>query len=126
VSDEDYIRQRLYQAIDALAVSAEPLHLRLEHVDNALAHLPDDYFGNDEDRALFLEIRAVLSDGAYRLDDELAMRLARQIRDLHGRYFPLIPERDVLDEFARRLGLDPLAPWVVEAARAALGSRSGD
>jgi hypothetical protein len=110
--------------MDALAVSAEPLPLRLEDAASALAPLPDDYFANGEDRGLFLEIRALLSDGAYRLDATVARTIAERIRDLHGRYFPLIPECDVLDDFARRLGLDPLAPWVVEAARAALGSRA--
>ena len=64
---------------------------------------------------------------------EAALALARQIVDLHGAYFPLVPERPDVDlvnlvarhigvvmrEFTDRLGLDPDAPEVMEARRAA-------
>jgi len=154
VSD-DYVRQRLSQAMDGLAVSKQNLQCRLAAAGRALLVLRDDDFTDDDDRASFRQIIDVLTrygaggeignveTSAIELDDEAALKVAQQIHDLHARYFPLYVEPatrtprqleeddartifEVMMEFARLMGFDPAASEVRAAGRAALKSAGGD
>ncbi len=98
---EDYVREKLYVAMDALAVSTSPLQERLANAGmSALIRLEADDFVRPEDRELFARIMSALtsSDGGSEgrivastqaMDDDAAIAVARDIADLHGRFFPL-------------------------------------
>lgn len=140
---------KLWEAIGCLAASTEPIHARLTDACHALTRgLNEDDFTGD-DLALFLKVRAIWSGRTHggemgsleasvrELDDESALAA---VRDLLSMLYNLLnPEVDsialdaetartvfaVMLDFARRLDLDPAAPEVRAAARAAIESVGG-
>lgn len=53
---DDYVREKLGAALDALAVSAAPIQTRLADAAKAMVSLGADDFAGAEERALFGEI----------------------------------------------------------------------
>ena len=99
---EDYVREKLSLALDALAASAEPIQTRLYYAAMAMSMLESRDFAEAEERELWQQIKQALTaesprgdEGSFlastsRLDDESAVALAKDIVRLHGCYFPLI------------------------------------
>lgn len=97
---DDYVREKLGAALDALAVSEAPIQSRLADAAMAMVSLGADDFAGAEERALFGETWRALTaqeptgeEGAIaattsRLDDEAAVALAGAIVRLHGCFFP--------------------------------------
>jgi hypothetical protein len=100
VATEDYVREKLVQAVDALATSARPLQKRLFSAAIALSTLQAEDFVDDESRVAFGAIKEMLvrqeqvaEEGHYQatidaMNDERAEALAQQIFDLDAHYRP--------------------------------------
>lgn len=58
---DDYVRQRLWQAMDALAVSVASLQRRLASAGHTLTVLQVDDFAGDDERACFRRIMDTLT-----------------------------------------------------------------
>lgn len=98
---EDYVREKLYVAMCALAVSTSSLQHRLADAGvSALVRLEAEDFVRPDDRVLFERIMSALtsreggSEGRIAasteaMDDEAAMSVARDLAELHGRFFPI-------------------------------------
>jgi hypothetical protein len=99
---EGYIRQVLWEAVNSLATSAAPLQKRLEWAAISLIKLQREDFENaKKDLALYTAIKDTLTalepvgeEGSIvattaAMSDEQAEAVAKQILELHGRYFPL-------------------------------------
>lgn len=97
-----YAREKLFVAMDCLAVSTEPLQQRLANAGlTALVRLTPDTFDDPDERAMFERImralsverpagtKGVIGRSAEALTDEGALAVARDIADLHGRVLPL-------------------------------------
>jgi hypothetical protein len=95
---DDYVREKLALAVDALAASAAPIQTRLAAAV-AMVSLNADDFAGAEERALWEKTWQALTaepprgeEGAIvatasRLDDASAVALAKDIMGLHGCYF---------------------------------------
>lgn len=96
---DDYVREKLALAVDALAASAAPIQTRLADAAVAMVSLNADDFAGAEERALWEMTWQALTaepprgeEGAIvatasRLDDASAVALAKDIMRLHGCYF---------------------------------------
>jgi hypothetical protein len=102
VPSEDYVREKLAAAVDALATSPAPLHERLVYAYRAgLMTLQPDDFVDAQSRAAFGAIMETLTahqptadEGSVRataatMGDDQASALANQIVELDGHYRPL-------------------------------------
>jgi hypothetical protein len=98
---EDYTREKLYAAVDALAASSAPIQQRLRHAAENLHTLKPDDFSEKEDGERFALIMATLSstdpagsEGAFdattaAMSDEDAVKIASAVVDLDTRLRPL-------------------------------------
>jgi hypothetical protein len=98
VITEDYVREKLAQAVDALAIGAGPLHQRLFLAALATSTLQPRDFVDDESRAGFGAIREMLTRhearanegrvGATlaRMSDDEARSVAKRILELDAHY----------------------------------------
>jgi hypothetical protein len=94
-------QERLLSAVEALAVSSEPIHRRLELAGMCLLPLRASDFKDPENAARFEEIlRSLTAVGdptgdhgdltvsTFATRDEAAVRVASMIFDLHRRVYP--------------------------------------
>jgi hypothetical protein len=100
---DDYVREKLSLAVDALAVSTDPIQERLMQAGFAMSSLTANDFSEGEERNLWghiwhslTEREPVGPEGTIRtttsqLDDESALSLVRDIMRLHGCFFPIAP-----------------------------------
>lgn len=101
VITEEYVREKLAQAVHALATSTEPLHQRLFLAALATSTLQPRDFVDDRSRAGFGAIREMLTRhealadegrvGATlaRMSDDEARSVAQRILELDAHYRPL-------------------------------------
>jgi hypothetical protein len=111
VSAERYIREKLAEAVNALAVSAAPIQVRVGYAARALTVLQPEDFVDAESRLAFTAVRdmatsreAVADEGTIAattsaMSDEQAEALARQIMELDHHYRPMwyFVGRSILD-----------------------------
>ena len=94
---EGYVREKLWQAVDCLATSAEPIQRRLVGAGHYLVRLKPSHFPDDEGRVVFSAImdsltttgdrgRGSLEDTTSRMSDDQAQAAAQQIFSLATRY----------------------------------------
>jgi hypothetical protein len=101
VPAEDYVREKLSQAVDALAVSVAPLQARVRSAVLAIHTLGPYDFVDDGSRVTFSAIidtatsrAAVADEGTIeattsRMSDDQALAVAQQIVELDSHYRPL-------------------------------------
>ena len=97
---EDYVREKLGQALDALATGLGTLQERLRNAMLNIVVLEPEDFVDDESRSLFAELSYWITDTEAEADegtiaatvtplnDEEARRLAQIIVDLDSHYRP--------------------------------------
>ena len=99
LEDPHSVRQRLWQAVAALATSAQPIQRRLEAAAQELVHLRADEFADPEARAEFIAIgervavreeasgdEASLARPTSAMSDDEAERVAQKIVTLDAMY----------------------------------------
>jgi hypothetical protein len=93
----DYVWEKLSNAVEALAASAEPIQVRVFHAAMAMVTLSADDFTAPDERARFTAIherltalteladdRGSFEVTAESLSDEQAVRIAHDIAELHS------------------------------------------
>jgi hypothetical protein len=117
--NEDYVREKLLKAVDALATGTGAVQQRLLSAALAMSTLRPTDFVDDESRAQFAAIREMLTrhepragEGRIRatlarLSDDEARSVAQLIVELDAHYRPLwfFAERSIRDRAEGRIGL---------------------